>query len=116
MKCSECMQKFCSFRGSTEDGECGYVDKHFSENLSKLITNQIIKQMNFTTEQLRESAQKLYSDIDKCITELIKARVSRDEYAEGKALFTMEHLMVGTQQELACVNDFLYELLQEKEK
>ena len=72
--------------------------------------------MNFTAEQLRAGVQRLYSDIDKCIIELIKARLSHDEFAEGKALFTMEHLMVGTQQELSCVNDFLFDLLQEKEK
>lgn len=70
--------------------------------------------MNFTAEQLRESVHILYSDIDKCITDIIKARLAHDEFAEGKALFTMEHLMVGTQQELACVNDFLFDLLQEK--
>ena len=109
--CDACPQRMCSYRNALID-ECWF--ERASEQISEFIKDKISKIMNFTAEQLRESVQSLYSDIDKCIIDLIKARLSHDEYAEGKALFTMEHLMVGTQQELACINDFLFDLMQEK--
>lgn len=109
--CDACPQRMCSYRNALID-KCWFEKD--SEQISEFIKDKISKTMDFTAEQLRESVQKLYSDIDKCISDLINARLEHDEYAEGKALFTMEHLMVATQQELACVNDFLCELLQEK--
>ena len=53
------------------------------------------------------SVDKLYEDIDKCIADLVSARINKDVFAEGRALFTMESLMVATMQELSYIHDFL---------
>lgn len=57
--------------------------------------------------KLRQSTQELYNDIDSCITDLINARLPKDEEAEKKALFRMEGLMVATLQQLACILEWL---------
>lgn len=57
--------------------------------------------------ELIKSTQSLYSDIDSCIDELLKARVEHNQENEGKALFRMEGLMVGTLQQLSCIIDSL---------
>lgn len=58
-------------------------------------------------EKIRKEINTLYSDIDDCISELLAARTNRDTEAEGKALFRMEGLMVGTLQDLSCIEDYL---------
>lgn len=58
-------------------------------------------------ERIRKEISNLYSDIDGCITELLKARTDKDSEAEGKALFKMEGIMVGTLQDLSCIEDYL---------
>ena len=58
-------------------------------------------------ERIRKEINTLYSEIDACITELLKARTDKDSEAEGKALFKMEGLMVGTLQDLSCFSDYL---------
>lgn len=55
---------------------------------------------------LRESKQ-LYGEINSCITDIVNARIAKDLYNEGRAIFRMEGLMVGTMQHLGCVIDFL---------
>ena len=65
--------------------------------------------MAYTAQQLKESIERLYGDIDACITDLIRARLNRDAEGEGKALFKMEGLMVATEQELTCIDDLLGE-------
>ena len=62
---------------------------------------------------LVKSTQSLYSDIDSCIDELLKARTEHKQENEGKALFRMEGLMVVTLQQLDCI---LYSLQQEQPK
>ena len=57
--------------------------------------------------RLLASVDKLYKDIDKCITDLVSARINKDVFADGRALFTMESLMVATLQELSYIHDFL---------
>ena len=57
--------------------------------------------------KLKQSTQELYNDIDSCITDLINARLPKDEEAEKKALFRMEGLMVATLQQLACILEWL---------
>ena len=52
---------------------------------------------------IKKESNILYQEIDECITELLKARGSHDTEAEGKALFKMEGLMVGTLQHLGCI-------------
>lgn len=63
--------------------------------------------MAYTAHQLKESIERLYGDIDVCITDLIRARLNKDAEGEGKALFKMEGLMVATEQELTCIGDYL---------
>lgn len=58
-------------------------------------------------ERIRKEINILYSDIDACITELLKARTDKDSESEGKALFKMEGLMVATLQDLSCIEDYL---------
>lgn len=58
-------------------------------------------------EKIRKEINILYSDIDTCISELVKARTDKDSEAEGKALFKMEGLMVATLQDLSCIEDYL---------
>lgn len=64
------------------------------------------------TKKLQSDAKVFYNDIDRCITDLIKARTSHNETAERKALSTMEGIMVGVQQELTCLNDYFKRQLQ----
>ena len=67
-------------------------------------------------EKLKQSTTELYNDIDKCISELIHARIAHDSEAEGKALFKMEGLMVGTMQQITCILDFLEDIKFQKGK
>lgn len=54
-------------------------------------------------DKLINSTAQLYSDIDCCISELIRARLHKDTALEGQMLFKMESLMVGTLQQLSCI-------------
>lgn len=60
----------------------------------------------YINADLIKSTQSLYSDIDSCIDEIIKARIEHNQENEGKALFRMEGLMVMTLQQLSCIIDF----------
>lgn len=68
--------------------------------------------MKYIDADLIKSTQSLYSDIDSCIDELLKARIEHNQENEGKALFRMEGLMVGTLQQLSCIIDSLQQDLQ----
>lgn len=61
-------------------------------------------------EKVQKELRELYSDIDKCITSLIKARVDKNETAIANAHHRMETLLVATQQDVS----YLLEHLQEK--
>lgn len=63
------------------------------------------------SEKIREEINTLYSEIDLCIWDLIKARTDKDAKAESKALFKMEGLMVATLQDLSCIEDYLDNLI-----
>lgn len=63
------------------------------------------------SEKIREEIHTLYSEIDLCILDLLKARADKDTEAEGKALFKMEGLMVATLQDLSCIEDYLDNLI-----
>ena len=54
---------------------------------------------------------RLYHEIDNCITDLVKARLNDDSKSEQKALFNMEKLMCDTLQDLSVIIDYI-----EKEK
>ena len=58
-------------------------------------------------EKLIESIGQLYSDIDDNITNLIRARLDHNQEEEARCMTRMESLMVATQQELCCINDYL---------
>lgn len=51
----------------------------------------------------------LRNDIQKCLSDLIDARLNRDRTQEDGALFKMESLMVSSVQQLDCVIDYLKE-------
>ena len=55
------------------------------------------------------SATILRNDIQKCLSDLIDARVHRDRIQEDGALFKMESLMVSSAQQLDCIIDYLKE-------
>jgi hypothetical protein len=65
-------------------------------------------------ERIRKEIDTLYSEIDTCISELLKARTDKDSEAEGKALFKMEGLMVATLQDLSCIEDYLEKQKEQK--
>ena len=44
LKCSECYRKWCPYRNTIME-ECRFVDKKISEELSKKITIEIVKQI-----------------------------------------------------------------------
>ena len=50
---------------------------------------------------------KLYTDIDKCIHDLVQGRAEKNDAAVANALHKMESLMVRTQQELRVIADYL---------
>lgn len=58
-------------------------------------------------DKILQSIDDLYQEIDKCITDIVKARLEHDSLAEGKALFKMESLMVGAEQELSFLYDYI---------
>ena len=51
----------------------------------------------------------LRNDIQKCLFDLIDARLHRDPIQEYGALFKMESLMVSATQQLDCIIDYLKE-------
>lgn len=51
----------------------------------------------------------LRNDIQKCLSDLIDARLHRDRIQEDGALFKMESLMVSSAQQLDCIIDYLKE-------
>lgn len=53
------------------------------------------------------STDALIADIDKCIGDIVGARLSHDTKAEGRALFKMEGLMVASMQQLSALRDIL---------
>ena len=63
------------------------------------------KQAEIDRADLLYSVESLYSEIDACIDELLRARTSHNTEDEGKALFKMESLMVATLQELSCIRE-----------
>ena len=58
-----------------------------------------------------DECNRLYHEIDNCITDLVKARLNDDTKSEQKALFNMEKLMCETLQNLSVIIDYI-----EKEK
>ena len=60
-----------------------------------------------TKKEAIKSIEELYSELDKCVTDIVKARLDRNSEAEGKALFRMEGLIVACQQELSFLHEFL---------
>lgn len=65
----------------------------------------------YTKTEMLEECNRLYHEIDNCITDLVKARLNDDSKSEQKALFDMEKLMCDTLQDLSVIIDYI-----EKEK
>lgn len=66
-----------------------------------------IRRTDVSCDEIISDMEKLYADIDKCITQLIHGRTNRDETAVANAQHKMESLMVATQQELRVIADYL---------
>lgn len=58
-------------------------------------------------QKLLNETRQLYKDIDSTISQLIKARLHHNYEGEGKAIFKMETMMVGTLQHLSYMIDHL---------
>lgn len=65
-------------------------------------------------DRLLLSTNKLYQDIDKCISNLVEARMYKDG-RDQEYLLQMESLMVTSLQQFGCVIDFLQEQIKEEE-
>jgi hypothetical protein len=63
--------------------------------------------MDYEKKDIIRESKQLYGEINSCITDLVNARIAKDLYNEGRSIFKMEGLMVGTMQHLGCVIDFL---------
>jgi hypothetical protein len=62
-----------------------------------------------TKKDIILSTTILRNDIQKCLFDLIDARLHRDPIQEDGALFKMESLMVSATQQLDCIIDYLKE-------
>ena len=62
-----------------------------------------------TKKDIITSTILLRNDIQKCLSDLIDARLNRDRIQEDGALFKLESLMVSTIQEFDCIIDYLKE-------
>ena len=62
-----------------------------------------------TKKEIILSTTILRNDIQKCLSDLIDARLNRDRIQEDGALFKMESLMVSSAQQLDCIIDYLKE-------
>ena len=62
-----------------------------------------------TKKDIITSTTILRNDIQKCLSDLIDARLNRDRIQEDGALFKMESLMVSATQQLSYFIDYLKE-------
>lgn len=72
----------------------------------------IVKRTNLVSMEKKDiitSTIILRNDIQKCLSDLIDARLNRDRIQEDGALFKMESLMVSSAQQLDCIIDYLKE-------
>lgn len=65
--------------------------------------------MDYEKKDIIRESKQLYGEINSCITDIVNARIAKNLYNEGRAIFKMEGLMVATMQHLGCVIDFLEE-------
>ena len=61
----------------------------------------------YTKTEMLEECNRLYHEIDNCITDLVKARLNDDTKSEQKVLFNMEELMCETLQNLSVIIDYI---------
>lgn len=62
---------------------------------------------NYTKAQIIDSNAILYADIDNLIDDIISARLHNNKEGEALAMSRAEGLLVVTQQQLTCINDWL---------
>lgn len=58
-------------------------------------------------QKVIEDIGTLVCEIDECISDIVLARLNKDAQQEGRALFKMESLMVGSMQELSFLRDYI---------
>ena len=85
--------------------------------LENILNGEKLRRIEMSKEQtntdhrrdsLMLSTQKLYRDIDRCITNLVDARRYKDGRVQD-VLHHMESLMTAALQQLGCVIDYLEE-------
>lgn len=81
------------------------VKKYFQGQWSELSKGDSKEWSEY--KRIKKEIRTLYNEIDSCIDELLKARTNKNTEEEGKALFRMEGLMVGTLQDLSYIDDWL---------
>lgn len=72
--------------------------------------------MSYTKEDILRSMRDLNNEINACIDNIMLGRGTGNRTLEGNALFKMESIMVGTQQNLSVWMDFLQEETGVKDK
>jgi hypothetical protein len=69
-----------------------------------------------TKREVLNSIEKLYDDIDGCITNIVRSRLTKDTELEGRSLFHMEGLIVASQQELSFLHQYINDnIIEEKD-
>lgn len=63
----------------------------------------------YSRKQILAEIIRLNKQIDSCITEIVASRLAHDKEREGRAIFTMEGIIVGVQQDLSVLFGFLSE-------
>ena len=63
----------------------------------------------YTRKEIIDEIKSVYEDLNLCQTELISARVAKDHKREMKALYELERQVIGVQQDLTVVYNYLNE-------
>lgn len=67
----------------------------------------VIRRTDVSCDEIMKDMNKLYTDIDKCIMQLIHGRAENEESLIANAQHKMESMMVRTQQELRVIAGYL---------
>ena len=63
----------------------------------------------YTRKEIIDEIKSVYEDLNLCQTELISARLAKDHKREMKALYELERQVIGVQQDLTVIYNYLNE-------
>ena len=63
----------------------------------------------YTRKEIIDEIKSVYEDLNLCQTELISARLAKDHKREMKALYELERQIIGVQQDLTVIYNYLNE-------